>query len=627
MFNDYLQQINNRILTLPRTVKRIIIISIDAFLFGLSVLLSILILNPLREFYEYYYYIFIIIFISLILFYLGGLYNSIFRYINVFTFRIAFACLAISSFTSFLILDVLEPNIISYKIIILYLLFSFLMIFIFRSSIDYFFNINSKYNQKLINTLIYGAGSAGIALSSALANNNKYKLKGFIDDDESLIGNYINGYLVINPKKLKQFIKNKKIKNIIIAIPSLSKNRKKEIFNQMILENLNVRSLPYLNHFNGNTVNISDIQEIEIDNIIRRKSSTPNKNLMKKTIENFTVLVTGAGGSIGFELCQQIVNNNCRKIILLEINEFNLYKINEALENLLKHLKNDYEIISVLGSICDRKLVRNIIKKHKPRTIFHTAAYKHVNIVEENKIQGITNNILGTYNIAEAAFDFKIKNFILISSDKAVRPTNMMGATKRLSEIIIQSFANKSLKNDSIFSMVRFGNVIGSSGSVIPKFNLQIKNGGPVTVTHKKIIRYFMTIDEAVELVIQASAIAKGGEVFLLDMKEPIKILDIAIRLIRSYGYSINEKTLQGDIPIKITGLKPGEKLYEELLINKNAISTLHPHIFKANEPFISYQIIDQKIDSIRSYVIKNKDEKVVSLVESLIPEYTPYQE
>jgi len=478
-----------------------------------------------------------------------------------------------------------------------------------------------------LNTLIYGAGAAGIALSSILKSNHKYNLVGFLDDDISLSNNYINGYLVIHPNDLERFIEIKKVSTLILAMPSIKQYRKNEIFNSFILKNIRILSLPSLNEFNDNIVKISDIKEIDIDNLIKRKSIEPEKQLLKKNIINQTVLVSGAGGSIGFELSQQITFLKCNRIILLDMNEYNLYKIKEALENIQIHSNIKIETIAILGSVCDKKLVEVIIKKYTPHTIFHAAAYKHVNIVEENKKQGIINNIIGTFNLAKTAYDFGIQNFILISSDKAVRPTNLMGATKRISEMIVQSIAEEikiRKGHKSIFSMVRFGNVIGSSGSVIPKFTQQIKNGGPLTLTHKNITRYFMTLNEAVELVIQASSLAKGGEVFILDMNEPIKILDIALRLIKSFGYSINEETLEGDISIIITGLKPGEKLYEELLINKNAISTKHPNIFKAKEPFISYSEINEMIKSIKKESKTIHNNKMIKINKKLVPEYIP---
>ena len=628
MPNNFLNQINNKFLFAPRVAKRIIILTFDLISLLISINLSAFLLNENYFQNGNSYYLNFTVLFSLLSFYFTGLYTTIFRYINILLFIKALLCISISSIFSYFILKVFDPQIINIKIIIVNILFSFFFVFITRSSINLYVFKNKYVIDEFTNTLIYGAGSAGITLSTLLTNNNKYKLKGFVDDNPSLVGNYINGHLVIHPDQVGAFARKKNIKSVIIAIPSLEKRRKQEIFNIMLSQNLSVLTLPSLSYFNENVVKISDIQEVEIDNIIKRKSHNINKNFISTTIENSTVIISGAGGSIGYELCQQVVNNNCSKIILLDINEFNLYKVNESIENLLKNLNKNFEIVAILGSICDRELIRKIIKKYKPKTIFHTAAYKHVPIVEENKIQGIFNNAIGTYIITEAAFDLNVENFILISSDKAVRPTNMMGATKRLSEMIVQSFANeiKTIGENRVFSMVRFGNVIGSSGSVIPKFKSQIKNGGPVTVTDRNIIRYFMTINEAVELVIQASAIAKGGEVFLLDMREPIKILDIAIRLIRSYGYKIDENTLDGDIPIMITGLKPGEKLYEELLINKNAIKTSHPNIFKANEPFIPLKKIKKSISKIYSFIEKGKDNEVLTLINDLIPEYTPYK-
>ena len=367
--------------------------------------------------------------------------------------------------------------------------------------------------------------------------------------------------------------------------------------------------------------------DLEIDDLLGRIAVEPFASLMKKNIFSKTILVTGAGGSIGSELCRQIIRHKPKKLLMVEISEYALYSIHEQLDDISN---DEIELIPLIGSIQDSERMKRIISIFKPATIYHAAAYKHVPIVEHNLIEGLKNNLLGTFELAKLALDNNVLNFVFISTDKAVRPTNIMGATKRFAELSLQALNQKNLilsesKNKTKFSIVRFGNVLDSSGSVIPKFRDQIKNGGPITLTHKDITRYFMTITEAAQLVIQAGAMSQGGDVFLLDMGNPIKIYDLALRMIELSGLSLkNSSNRNGDIEIKITGLRPGEKLYEELLLSKSPIKTKHPKIYRSKEPYIVYEDLVKEIDLLKIFIEKNDLENILEKLKKTVIDYSP---
>lgn len=378
-------------------------------------------------------------------------------------------------------------------------------------------------------------------------------------------------------------------------------------------------------------VTISDLCELDIDDLLGRESIEPNLILLAKNITDRVVLVTGAGGSIGSELCRQIVKLQPIKLILVEINEYALYTIHTELENINKLLDSNEKIMIVplLTTVQDRKRMSDIMETWQPDTVYHAAAYKHVPLVEYNLIAGVENNVFGTLNTAQIAINKGVSSFILVSTDKAVRPTSVMGASKRLSEICLQAlFDFYSKKSKTKLSMVRFGNVMDSSGSVIPRFRKQISDGGPITITHPDISRYFMTIPEAAQLVIQAGAMAKGGEVFVLDMGEPVKIIDLAQRMIELSGLSIqNDNNLEGDIEITITGLRPGEKLYEELLIGENPQPTKHPKIQKANDQFIHWNKLENQLNCLKNLLSQNNVEEIIKLLQILVKDYNPNNE
>ena len=474
--------------------------------------------------------------------------------------------------------------------------------------------------------LVYGSGKAGRQLVRAMQESSEIQIKAFLDDDEKKNGCFIEGKPVYLPKELKRLIIDKKINLILLAIPSVSKKRRLEIIKNLMQYKIAVRTVPGISDLAEGKSTITDFNELEIDDLLGRIEVEPYKDLMKKNISLKTILVTGAGGSIGSELCRQIIKLNPNRILLLEISEYALYSIHEELEQINS---KEIEIVPLIGSVQDYKRMKEILSIWQPETIYHAAAYKHVPIVEYNLIEGLKNNVFGTFELAKLSLKYGIDDFVFVSTDKAVRPTNIMGATKRLAELILQALnhSKQSINNDlkTKFSIVRFGNVLDSSGSVIPKFREQIRKGGPITLTHKDVTRYFMTITEAAQLVIQAGAIAEGGDVFVLDMGNPIKIYDLAINMIELSGLNLkNSFNKKGDIEIIITGLRPGEKLYEELLLSNSPTSTLHPKIYKSHEPFIEINKLNIEIDQIYEYINNNDLEKILEKLKKLIAGFAP---
>jgi FlaA1/EpsC-like NDP-sugar epimerase len=435
--------------------------------------------------------------------------------------------------------------------------------------------------------LIYGAGGAGIQLATALSDGREFYIRGFVDDESSLWGATIKGFYVHKPSHIAELIRSENIKHILLAVPNATSKQRKEILSNIEGFSVHVQTIPSMPELLSGQALIEQLREVQIEELLGRDPVAPMKSLLTRCIKDRVVMVTGAGGSIGSELCRQIIHQGPKKLILFEISEYNLYQIEREIQQLVTDLKIDVKPVAILASVADSQRVQSTLKSLSVETVYHAAAYKHVPIVEHNMMEGIKNNIFGTKVLAEAAAKAGVKHFILISTDKAVRPTNVMGATKRFAELVLQSMASSNPR--TIFSMVRFGNVLGSSGSVVPLFHQQIQRGGPITVTHKEITRYFMTIPEAASLVIQAGSMARGGDVFVLDMGEPVKIIDLAKRMVHLSGLEIrDENNPEGDIVVECTGLRPAEKLYEELLIGSNVIGTEHTKIMKANEEFLS---------------------------------------
>ncbi|MTI64672.1 nucleoside-diphosphate sugar epimerase/dehydratase [Methylophaga sp.] len=444
--------------------------------------------------------------------------------------------------------------------------------------------------------LIYGAGQAGAQLVAMLKMSNQMRPVAFIDDDKTLTHQQINGLTVYPFEKLIGLIERYQVRDILLAIPSATRRRRSEILQRLEKFPVHVRTLPDLMDIAEGKIEVSDIQEVDIGDLLGREPVAPDPALLHSNITDKVVMVTGAGGSIGSELCRQIMLLAPKALVLFEISEFSLYQIEKELEK----LSSTVPLIPVLGSVLNQNRVESVCQHFQVQTIYHAAAYKHVPIVERNTNEGIRNNVFGTLHSAQAAINSGVETFVLVSTDKAVRPTNTMGATKRLAELVLQALAQTpELHQKTRFTMVRFGNVLGSSGSVVPLFREQIAAGGPVTVTDPDIIRYFMTIPEAAELVIQAGALGQGGDVFVLDMGEPVKILELARRMVHLSGFSIrDESNPDGDIAIEFTGLRPGEKLYEELLIGDNVTETAHPKIMRAEETVIPWQTLQPTLQA-----------------------------
>jgi FlaA1/EpsC-like NDP-sugar epimerase len=469
--------------------------------------------------------------------------------------------------------------------------------------------------------LIYGAGAAGIQIAHALNHAKRYHIIGFMDDDSSLQGKTINGWRVFNPLKLDHLISNEGAEGVLLALPSIHRARRTEIVESLRRRGLHVRSLPSLADLASGTMRVGDIQELDADDLLGREVIPPDITLLRQNIAHKTVMVTGAGGSIGGELCRQILALNPTQLLLVDHNEFGLYAIHQDLLS-RKDFDNNTQIIPLLASVREEQRLKSIFEAWKPHTVYHAAAYKHVPMVEHNIAEGLATNVFGTLHAAQLAISTGTTHFVLISTDKAVRPTNVMGATKRVAELVLQALADQ--KSSTIFTMVRFGNVLDSSGSVVPLFRQQIKEGGPVTLTHPEVTRYFMTIPEAAQLVIQAAAMGQSGEVFVLDMGEPVKIADLARRMIELSGFSVQDDSrTEGSIEIRITGLRPGEKLYEELLIGNEPKASRHPRIMMANESYLTWQELEVILSELHSYVADNHVIKIRQLLAYLVSGYS----
>ena len=503
--------------------------------------------------------------------------------------------------------------------------------------------------------LIYGAGSAGRQLASGLSTSPDVRVVGYVDDDDRLQGHNLNGLNIYSPNELARVIERKQVNQIFLAIPSVTQRRRNEVITQLLPLRVQVRTLPGLTDLANGKVTVSDLRELNIEDLLGREPVVPNPLMLAKNITGKVVMVTGAGGSIGSELCRQILKAQPSTLLLVELSEFALYKIHSELEaadhemaikesrgstNYSSEVSSDSlkgklpVLIPLLANVRDAGRIAEILRTWRPATVYHAAAYKHVPLVEHNPAEGVKNNVQGTFVTAMQAALHGVTDFVLVSTDKAVRPTNIMGTTKRLAEMVLQAkAASQVLKFGDVagktrFSMVRFGNVLGSSGSVVPLFRKQLAEGGPITLTDERMTRYFMTIPEAAQLVIQAAAMAKGGDVFVLDMGQPVKILDLAKRMVELSGLSVMDSSNpMGDIEIQVTGLRPGEKLYEELLIGDNPLPTSHPRIMKAHEEFLPWDELESKLNILNSALDSNNVPVIRTLLKELVPGYQPESE
>ncbi len=492
--------------------------------------------------------------------------------------------------------------------------------------------------QRISRMLIYGAGAVGAQIADALQQRGQFTIIGFLDDSAELRHKLINGLTVYGADEVGKVIEMFAVTDVLLALPTTTRARRNEILEDLRRYHVHVSSLPDLNDLASGKIRMSDIHELDIVDLLGRDPVPPNPALISRNLTDKVVLVTGAGGSIGSELCRQILTARPSSLLLLDHNEYSLYQIHRDLMEEAVRLSLNVELIPLLGSVKDFARLSQICRTWHPKTVYHAAAYKHVPLVEHNPAEGIRNNVFGTLNAARAAMECGADDFVLVSTDKAVRPTNIMGATKRLAEMILQALTTAAppvfasaltgsgeRRQLTRFSMVRFGNVLDSSGSVVPLFRRQIKAGGPITLTDPEVTRYFMTIPEAAQLVIQAGAMTEGGDVFVLDMGEPVKILDLACKMVQLSGLSVrDEQCPDGDIAIKITGLRPGEKLYEELLIGANAKPTLHPRIMKAHEDFIIWDVLRETLANMQDAVDKNDVVGMLSILEHVVTGFKP---
>ena len=618
------------LLSTSRLNKKLLALTSDFLSMSFAILLALVISNV--EIYsinlEEFLRLFWMPLLCVITFWYFGVYSSVVRYIDLSVIFIlaraiffAFALGLISKFLYIYLLSYFIPrssdSLISFEgWLVGFITFSFLII---TSRLTANFYLSDRLSEKRV--VIYGAGDAGIQLASALRVSKEMQPIAFIDSDSSLHGTYLGGIKVLHPKKLERFALRGKVDEVLIAMPSASKLTLRSLLKEIENYSVKVRILPGLAELAEGKVLVSELKEVDISDLLGRKEAEANQDLINKNIAQKVVLITGAGGSIGSEISRQVARK-ASKVILLDTNEYALYSIKNEIENLLP----ETELHAVLGSVTNKKRITEICKAFAVDTVYHAAAYKHVPLVEENPFEAVFNNIIGTQACVQAAIDAEVETFVLISTDKAVRPTNIMGATKRFSEMLLQSLAAKEdISKRTRITMVRFGNVLGSSGSAIPLFQQQISDGGPLTVTDPEVVRYFMTIPEAAELVIQAGAMGQGGDLFVLDMGEPVQILELAKRLISLSGKEVkNEENPEGDIEIIFTGLRPGEKLFEELLIGDDVRDTQHRQIFKANEEYISWKEVEEYLIEIKEASSSSDHIKLRNIFQQTVSGFKP---
>ncbi|PTR29827.1 MULTISPECIES: nucleoside-diphosphate sugar epimerase/dehydratase [unclassified Pseudomonas] len=648
-----MDKIRANLLSLPRRHKRILQVLTDIFLVWFALWMAFVVrlgldemINPLTQ----HVWLFVSApVVAIPLFIRFGMYRAVMRYFGNDALIAIIKAVTLSS----LILGVLvywysnHQNVVPRSIIFNYWWLSLIMIGGLRLAMRQYFMGDwfsaaqhvpfTNRDDGLPKVAIYGAGAAGNQLVTALRMGRVMRPVAFIDDDSGIADRVISGLQVYKPKHIQQMIDNTGAQEILLAIPSSNRGRRREILGFLEGFPLHVRSIPGFMDLASGRVKVDDIQEVDIADLLGRDAVPAQGELLEHCIKGQCVLVTGAGGSIGSELCRQILELGPTTLLLFEHSEFNLYSILSELEQRVARESLSIRLLPILGSVRNQEKLLDVMKSWRVDTVYHAAAYKHVPMVEHNIAEGLLNNVIGTLNTAQAALQAGVSNFVLISTDKAVRPTNVMGSTKRLSEMTLQALSrelapvlfgdttNVSRVNKTRFTMVRFGNVLGSSGSVIPLFHKQIKSGGPLTVTHPKITRYFMTIPEAAQLVIQAGSMGQGGDVFVLDMGEPVRIVELAEKMIHLSGLSVrSEKNPHGDISIEFTGLRPGEKLYEELLIGDNVAATQHPMIMTANEDYLSWDVLKVKLSELLRAVDQDDYARVRQLLRDTVSGYSP---
>lgn len=570
-----------------------------------------------------------------------GLYRAVLRYFGSVALLTIFNAVTLSALLLALVIFMVRPDeLMPRSVVFIYwglalLLVGGLRLLMRQYFIGGLFPWLDPQLQQLPRVAIYGAGAAGNQLLAALRMGRRMLPVAFIDDDPIIANRMIGDLKVYKSKHIAQMLEETGAEEVLLAIPSVSRARRREILVSLEAYPVHVRTIPGFMDLASGRVSVSDLQAVDIIDLLGRDAVSPRQHLFERCIRTRTVMVTGAGGSIGSELCRQILSSGPGTLVLFEHSEYNLYQIQTELEQLIRRNDMPIRLVGILGSIRDPERLLDVMRSWDVQTVYHAAAYKHVPIVEHNIAEGVLNNVFGTLQTAQAAVRAGVENFVLISTDKAVRPTNIMGSTKRLAEMVLQALSHepepalfgddRSVRNRTRFTMVRFGNVLGSSGSVIPVFREQIKRGGPITVTHPEITRYFMTIPEAAQLVIQAGAMGQGGDVFVLDMGEPVRIAELAEKMVHLSGLSLRSAANpSGDIGIEFTGLRPGEKLYEELLIGDNVEPTEHPMIMRAGEEFLPWQQMRDVLRELSEAVERNDCVAIRLLLQRTVSGYVP---
>ena len=609
----------NYLFLIPRRQKQAIFAAVDFVVLSLSVWLALVTrygtFRPQYDFEDAVIVIFCSI-LSIVVFAVTGLYRAVVRYMGhqaIVTIIKAMVVSALILALSMLMVRSGMPRSTPF----LYWGYALLLVgasrFIVRSI------YSQLQNQRARRVAIYGAGDSGVQLLNAINLGGKYRAVAFIDDNTKLKNGVVNGVQVYHSDRLAELVDSKGIDEVLLALPSISKALRAEIINKLEPLPVRVKTVPRFEDLVLGSAKVEDVVDVDTEDLLGRTAVEPDRELLGHCIRGKVVMVTGAGGSIGSELCRQILLNRPKELVLFDLSEPSLYQIHRELGNKVKDWQDRVELRPILGTVQNRKHLRAVMEGFGVQTVYHAAAYKHVPLVEYNTAEGVRNNIFGTLSAGKAAIDAGVETFVLVSTDKAVRPTNVMGASKRMAELVLQAFSNKY--DTSRFCMVRFGNVLGSSGSVVPLFREQIKSGGPITVTHKDITRYFMTIPEAAQLVLQASAMGKGGDVFVLDMGEPVKIVDLAKRMIHLMGCSVqkDDKPVEKGIEITYSGLRPGEKLYEELLVGDNVAGTQHGMIMRAEEEFLTEEQLDPLLQSLAHACDEQDCEEIQSILLSAV--------
>lgn len=646
--------LRKRLVELPRAQKRLLLVAVDVLLVWIALWLAFFVRLGEAGFVEPFNghcWLFLAApFVSIPIFFRLGLYRAVMRYLGNDALLTIAKAVTLSALT--LALAVYwrgehAPKLIPRSMVFNFWWLSLLLLGGMRLFMRSFFwgewfdpslKKFSSHKNNCPRVAIYGAGAAGNQLLAALRLGRSMSPVAFIDDDISIDKRVIAGLRVYNSSDIRLMIEEMHPSEILLAIPSASRGRRSEILRMLEPFPLHVRSVPGFMDLANGKVKVDDLQEVDIADLLGRDPVPPQKELFERCIKDQAVLVTGAGGSIGSEICRQVVACGARVLVLFDHSEYNLYNIHRELENFILRKALSIQIVPILGSIRNFSRLQDVMTTWKIATVYHAAAYKHVPMVEHNIAEGVLNNVIGTLNTAQAAIKTGVQNFVLISTDKAVRPTNVMGSTKRLAELVLQALSEEDVPklmrdplgdvqcvNKTLFTMVRFGNVLGSSGSVIPLFREQIERGGPITVTHPNITRYFMTIPEAAQLVIQAGSLGVGGDVFVLDMGQPVRIVDLAEKMVKLSGLSVRSKSNpHGDISIEFSGLRPGEKLYEELLIGDNVQPTEHPMIMRANEEFISWPKLKVSLEGILNALDLDDFLAVRKLLRENVSGYVP---